>query len=52
MTEALFIVLALAGACSLAFAFMAFAADYALPYLASKPWRGTRRPQATYRRAR
>jgi hypothetical protein len=51
MTEALFIVLALAGACSLAFAFMAFAANYALPYLASKPWRTHRRPAAT-RRAR
>lgn len=51
MTEALFIVLALAGACSLAFAALAGLADYALPYFARRPWRTHRRPAAT-RRAR
>ena len=52
MTEALLVLLALVGSLSLIFAALAALADYALPYLSSKPWRGTRRPQATYRRAR
>ena len=52
MTDALFIVLALAGACSLAFAALAGLADHALPYLASKPWRVNRRRPAATRRVR
>lgn len=51
MTE-LLVLLALVGGLSLIYAAMAALADYALPYLASKPWRPQRRPQATYRRAR
>lgn len=50
MFEALFVVLAMLGAISLAYALLAFAADYALPYLARKPWQPSRRAQATYRR--
>ena len=50
MFEALFIVFAMCGAISLAYAILAFAADYALPYFARKPWRVNRRPAATYRK--
>ena len=50
MTELIIALLALVGGLSLLFAAMAALADYALPYLASKPWRPQRRPQATYRR--
>jgi hypothetical protein len=42
--------LALIGGLSLVYAAMAFLADFALPYLSSKPWRPNRRPAATYRR--
>ena len=42
--------LALIGGLSLVYAAMAFLADYALPYLARKPWQPSRRAQATYRR--
>ena len=50
MFEALFVVLAMLGAISLAYAILAFAADYALPYFARKPWRVNRRHAATYKR--
>ena len=50
MIELLIALAALIGALCLLFAAMAALADYALPYLASKPWRPQRRPQATYRR--
>lgn len=50
MFELIFILMAMIGAISLAYALLAFAADYALPYLARKPWQPSRRAQATYRR--
>lgn len=50
MFELIFILMAMLGAISLAYAILAFAADYALPYLASKPWRVNRRHAATYKR--
>lgn len=50
MFELIFILMAMIGTISLAYALLAFAADYALPYLSRKPWRPARRAQATYRR--
>lgn len=41
--------LALIGGLSLAYAALAFLADFALPYLARKPWQPGRKPAATYR---
>lgn len=50
MTELLLDLLAFVGGLSLIFAALAALADYGMPYLARKPWRPQRRPQATYRR--
>lgn len=50
MFELIFILMAMIGAISLAYALLAFAADYALPYFARKPWRVNRRHAATYKR--
>lgn len=50
MFELTITLLALIGGLSLVYAAMAFLADFALPYLSSKPWRPNRRPAATYRR--
>ena len=47
---ALFVVFAIAGACALAFALLAFISDFVIPAFDRKPWRPARRPAATYRR--
>lgn len=49
MTEILIAMCALVGALCFLYAALAGLADYALPYLARKPWRPARRA-ATYRR--
>ena len=51
MTEIIIAMCAMVGGLCLLFAAMAAVSDYAIPYLASKPWRTNRRPAAT-RRAR
>ena len=51
MIELIIVMAALVGGLCLLFAAMAAVSDYAMPYLASKPWRTHRRPAAT-RRAR
>lgn len=51
MFEAFFLVFAMVGAVSLAYALLAIAADYVFPAMQSKPWRvNRRRPAATYRK--
>lgn len=50
MTEILIAMCALVGALCFLYAALAGLADYALPYLARKPWQPSRRAQATYRR--